>query len=598
MSRYVNALNATNYLNNNINKIIDVFVNYYGEDKREEIMKKFNEILLIGYQSPSAASSLLLSEKKQISTELFKIAIEKSGVEKNLYDSILNAFNTTFEHLKYSDFSLCYEFVSRYKTADPITYENDYRFGRIIDILKKIYPDINMDNVYNYLENGKLEFIKKINVAINEAKIEYDRYYEENIKEMVELNEKLNKDYSRLKIKGYINVIEDYKHLLNDKDKEEFENKKNNSYFSSYGISGIEIFFGSSLQNDSALDFFSDESDKILNNNSSKYLKDTVKNNRIKYFKYKGFDLGDNYDDYISNPEVLNIFPKKELIEEIRNKKNDYLNDINNKYYSSIPDYQENQRKIDSLKLVDKDISYNPAAYITSLTCVNPNIKLTEKGYELFSLILIYANASEYDDVKIIHEFNHLYELSLLNVSNNSYQMICGWDIIDGKVNQNMSSVDTINIEKTKRDYELFNEIINELIAQEITIQMHGDGIYLLNTKDDAKIKGGTSYESSISLVKEFFNTYKKEIIESRRNNNIQIIFDKVGKENFDRLNELFHKFYESFSGWEFYNLSTDINNKKNTERVRIYVDIINTRDEILKDMKIYSEKNLNVNTI
>ena len=148
------------------------------------------------------------------------------------------------------------------------------------------------------------------------------------------------------------------------------------------------------------------------------------------------------------------------------------------------------------------------------------------------------------------------------------------------------------------KDYELFNEIINELIAQEITIQMHGDGIYLLNTKDDAKIKGGTSYESSISLVKEFFNTYKKEIIESRRNNNIQIIFDKVGKENFDRLNELFHKFYESFSGWEFYNLSTDINNKKNTERVRIYVDIINTRDEILKDMKIYSEKNLNVNTI
>lgn len=597
MSRNLQALNATNYLNDNMNKIIDAFVMYYGEDKREEIISKFSKMLLITYQSPSTIQSIVYNEKKEISTQLFELAIEKSGVEKELYDSVFKTFNTTLDDIKYSDLSLAYEFVSKYNSV--MTYENDYKFENFINIIKKIYPNVDKDNIYEYLKNGKLDFIKKLNIAIEEAKLDYDKYVNENLKETLELNEGFEKKFKKIKQDGYINLIEKYKNLLNEQDQTKFESKKNATYFSSYDIPGIEIIFGGSLQTNSCLDYFDDESEKRLEDKeSSKYLKDTIKNNRIKYFKYKGFDLGDNYDDYINNKDVQQILPSKEFIKEIKNEKDKILNDINIKYYSSIPLYQETMKKIDDLNLLDKDISFNPEAYTTKLTCLNPNIIKTENGYDLYSLMLIYSGVSEYDDVRIIHEFNHLFELSLLNVGEQKYQMITGWDIIDSNINNSLQEIDTVNQDKNKREYELFSEIINELIAQEITEKMHSNDIYLLNTKEDTKIKGGSSYENFISLVREFYNVYKEEIIESRRNNNIQIIFDKVGKENFDKLNELFHEFYNHFSGWEYYNLSTDIHNKKNTERVRKYVDIINARDEILKNMKLYSEQNVVTNQI
>ena len=65
---------------------------------------------------------------------------------------------------------------------------------------------------------------------------------------------------------------------------------------------------------------------------------------------------------------------------------------------------------------------------------------------------------------------------------------------------------------------ERLNEIINELIAQEISQIMSESGQYIFNTKEDKKITGGTSYEKTKFLVKNFYR-YLIEILLSYRYN-------------------------------------------------------------------------------
>ena len=176
------------------------------------------------------------------------------------------------------------------------------------------------------------------------------------------------------------------------------------------------------------------------------------------------------------------------------------------------------------------------------------------------------------------------------NIEGNKYYGICGWDIVDGEYSNKSPDIVSLEDRKTKREYELFNEIINELISQEITEILFSLNGYIFNTKEDAKIKGGTSYENSLFLVKEFYNTYKKEIIESRRTGDMTELFNVVGKENFESLNKLFHEFYESFPGMSFYSLVQSINKKEETEQTKKFYELVDKRNEILKSMEEYSQ--------
>ena len=79
-----------------------------------------------------------------------------------------------------------------------------------------------------------------------------------------------------------------------------------------------------------------------------------------------------------------------------------------------------------------------------------------------------------------------------------------GWD----KVEENIAKKDDKGDGKL-REYELFNEVINEFIAQEITELLFSVNGHIFNTNDDARIRGGTNYEYMKFLVSEFYDTYK-----------------------------------------------------------------------------------------
>ena len=86
-------------------------------------------------------------------------------------------------------------------------------------------------------------------------------------------------------------------------------------------------------------------------------------------------------------------------------------------------------------------------------------------------------------------------------------------------------------------------------------------------------------------LVRDFFQYFKEEILKSRRGGNIEVLFQAVGKENVDALNDLCNECVETFGGFKIYRLQDDLAAKKETEQTKKFKDYLQRRNDILEKM-------------
>lgn len=247
----------------------------------------------------------------------------------------------------------------------------------------------------------------------------------------------------------------------------------------------------------------------------------------------------------------------------------------------SMPEHREIREEIDKLNLLNKNDGFDSSIYgMGVLASTNSNLRILNGDYNLFSLILVNCsnlNSSSKFDHYIIHELNHLFESFLLNVDRKSYDVLSGWDIVKHELDSENSENDSKK-ESEFRPYELFNEIINDMISQEIVMQMHQNGIFIFDQESDIE-QPPSSYQNTRFLVDEFYKRYRDKIIESRRDGNIEIIWNEVGKENFEELNNLFKEFKHEKD------LYLTIGNPRRKE-------LENKRDEILRKMEEYRKSN------
>ena len=68
-------------------------------------------------------------------------------------------------------------------------------------------------------------------------------------------------------------------------------------------------------------------------------------------------------------------------------------------------------------------------------------------------------------------------------------------------------------------------------------------------------------------------------------------LFQKVGQENFDKLNNLINLFNQRFPSISFLNVRISLYEKKDNEDTRDYYKFVNERNEILESMREYSRK-------
>lgn len=647
MNEILNKLNADRTLQENISKYIDVFVDFYGEDKRDEIERKFNNATFIGYLSPERQqvelTKLIKEKSKELESkvleynetsleskylfdtydyslktyqpinnyqnfiELYKLGKEgrKEKYIEDTYNDIKKYLNelTKEEYLKIIETKVLPEKYQNIPywlknniqyTANLQNVEENYEksFNKASSLIRKIIPRCTLDNFD--INNEEIEKLDKVIEKYKETLKEYENFEKENIEYFNEMQ--VNKDLEMsLREKYYKEFLKENIDLIKEDDRKgviEYLNDSKKSYLMNYSVSRL---LGSSIQSESILESFYEEQEDILNNEeTSTFIKNNIIENRIKYFNNIGINLGNNYNLYLENEDVKSNWPTKERLEKFRETKNKLINNFMKEYYLNTVSHKRLRQVVDSKNLLNKDDGLNQTMYNSSLgkTCVATNLKEIDGKLEAAPLVMIsfggFDGALDHD---IIHELNHLYELSLESVINNKAVYLCGWDICEDDIVGEVNDYIDITKEEPKRSYELFNEIINEVIAQEIEEKMHEKGIHILDSSRNSKVKGNTSYEASFFIIKDFYKEFRDEIIKSRSNGNIKEILDVVGEKNFNDLNDLFDIYFENLSGLKKMQLLDDIKNNRTTNLTIKYYEIVDKSKEIMERMREESKK-------
>jgi len=577
-------LNSTESIIEALPKIQEAFITFYGEEERENIQEKFENMLPIGYCKLDALKGFIRNDKKQKSKELVEKLMNNSNVPENEREQFrMNFFDNN--ELEYQSLHPVYYYIQ---------YLNEKRDGiqkeKAVKFLNSIHDkEVTTENIDELIKNGEFKQYESIIKEYKEALEEYQEYlkefkpYEDYFEKCQDLKRQLEKKYT-------MQLIEQFKYLFTPDEYNQIQEKINSKYGGSLKNTNKKTenllgVFG--LNSEALIDSFSEENEQLLESGTD-WKKEYIINDRIKYFKNLGIDLGDDYQSYLNHPKLQKVFPGlKKLAEKVIYQRKELYTKMQNEYYQSLPEFAQNIERIEKMELLDKEYGYNASMYERNATFISTNVKKTENGYISYPILcLSVGGVTEYIDHCLIHELNHIYELHLDKVENGKYHMLCGWDIVGGEIyNQEQKEV-SLEERKEMRNYELFNEIINELIAQEITEILFNSNGYVFNNQENAKIKYGTSYERSLFLVRKFYDTYKKEIIESRKNGNIQIIYDAVGKENFNALNGLFDIYFKEFSGTQIYQFYQSLEKGEETEKTKIYKELKQERDKILSPMQ------------
>ena len=481
----------------------------------------------------------------------------------------------------------------------------------IIEAFVMFYGETERENIQNKFKNlvvvGYTNNMKSIiNIAKESPNYtgEYAKIvdtYDEYVKKCDKLKEDIENKYKKL-------LINDLKDLFTEEEFAELDSQFNteeldemasilaflNDFKNSKKNNKSKNFFGLGL-GIAYIDAFNEKSNKLLlDSNTNEKTKSNIKHDRVMYFKNLGLDLGDNYEDYMNYPNISNFIPSKEMVERVITTRQKKQLEMKKEYYSSLPHFQANRERINSYDLLNKNDGYDESIHEIERCCIIPNLKQIGEEMVPFPILCFPTQSIGGNiDASLIHELNHVLELDFQNNSNGKNNFLCGWDLIECEFKNNKEEVSTLEKGSEKRNYELFNEIINELITQEITKILFDNESYLFDKKEEAKIDSGSSYDILRNIVAEFFETYKQEIIESRKNGNIQVIFDSVGKENFENLNQLILMFKKEFPQVGIYNkMMNDKNNGIENERTQKYREIMNIKQQILSSMESYYSNN------
>ncbi len=579
LETYYKMLHPTETIQSALPAITDAFVLFYGEENREFIEQKFKDMLVIGYSSPQNVKSILMNMKKLKSTELMQEFADSIGIDFSSRKFKTYIETTSLENTYSIPIHLYSEFL---KGSLP-----NYQVSRLVDFLKNFYPEVTTENVQELESQGRFIAMKEKAQKYDSIKDKYKSFLE-TIKEYDDYVVESENNLRNLENEYYWKFIEEFKEFISQEDLKKFEKAGGIVKNALYSAETLSTLVGWNLNSKSLIDSFDEESEEILRSDQQ-WKVDSVKGDRIKYFQKCGIDHGDNYDEYSNDPECKKLIPNLSFIKRVREKRESLYTELMNEYYLSTEDYKKNRRRIEEAGCLVEEDWFNANSYANNTTFISDNLVMQDGKYKLFPLLCInMGGCVEHLDANIIHELNHIIELALLEINGNVYSTTCGWDSSVSSIKKSEKSVVSLENRKEKRGYELFNEITNELIAQEIATILQNSGHTIFNAPGTGKIKGRTGYESTRYLIQDFFDEYRDDIIASRRNGNTIRIKQAVGENNFENLNTLFHEHNEKFQGFEIYRMYDDFEAKKDTPRTQAFHSLVSKRNEVLKSMQDY----------
>ncbi len=538
----------------NMPNLIEAFVSFYGEEKREEITRKFNNVILVAYYKLDTYKKILNEEKDKIISNILETFKEETkitddrklkalfGINPNLKDiPLLEELNKDLSKDYYQRSFL--EFLKDYSNED-LTSLDDPRVNTIVEELKGLVPAV-------------IKVRDKYQEIFNEELKQYEDYY--NKLEVLKLE---------IETKHAKELLTEISDLLSDKDKELIKEEPIDLYKldCNYSIIGNPL----TPLTEGYIESFSKENEELLNNQEARdYRKDSVKFYRIFYFKSFGINCGENYEDYINDERCKKLIPSFDTVERIIETKEKYRILSTIEFIESMPHHKP---IID--EVANEEFLINPelAKKINNLeTAICPNyVKRNGQFVEKPFLFIDSSHFEENIDCNIIHELNHLLECFTINVDENGYELSCGWDIVEER-KQEPDLSNFYDKDRPKRNYEILNEVINEFISQDICKILHENGITFSTDINKAKNIGGTIEDLSLrKFVRGFYEEFKTEIIASRHGD-ISKLIDVIGKNNFEEYNEMLKEYYNRFNEGDLYRLSDALHDNIDNEDTRFH---------------------------
>ena len=589
-------------------KIIDTIVEVYGKRHRAQIEDRLNNLYINSYvtaedvqndyntKNSHFVSILSVKFLRKIGMEVSKETEDEvySGGTFHLPEEQKDVLRQYFGTSNFTDYGKILSFDD-----ELINSENDYsnrmHKANRCEILKAMGLEISPENYDEVIQTKQgqecLKRAMEIYKVAAECKNELGQFKEDN-KDYIEYLEKVKKYEQELKfkyMKKYATRIVPYC------DKElgaKIEEVLAKNYTADYRFTqevdkdGLYIArYGKPL-----ILAFSEYAEEKLDDGSFESLR--LKSDRVKYFKAKGLDLGNNYEDYENSEEAKKLLPDKELVETLYTIQEECDKEMDMEFFLNTGNYEDCKRNILAQGIKVQD-NFSKEFVENGVTCIVPNVRQDDNGnYQLFNIVHLplVKILQEYKDVQIVHELLHTVESSMKQLSKDEIYFKFGFDEAVEPIchNEDELIVDDRqgNPNEPKRSYEIFSENLHQQLAIEVTRRLHEKGIYLYGDQKLAKETGSTSYEHYNVITANFQKVYREEIIDGMMSPTRDGITEIVGTENFERLNLAVNEYAEL----PYYKMMEDIIEKKDTELTRKRQELANRGAQIVEDMIEYEQ--------
>lgn len=295
-----------------------------------------------------------------------------------------------------------------------------------------------------------------------------------------------------------------------------------------------KAFFDDGIGAKSCFEFFSEENENKLNDPSiDEIYKGLIYSYRIQYFKDLGFVIEneeslktnkDKYDYIMQQIDIQKLILPQDNIKEIISLKNETFEEFQKDFIYSSEEWFE---KLDNLEL--KEWLYN--RMMNKSICISG---ACIKGK--FAPILFYTvryGAGGILDYLLLHELCHVCETE----GKETKILRCGFDLADSSKLENPYNSE-------KRRYEVLNENITDIFAMEAMQVLHQEGIYIFEQLEYTIENVDNINTSNIckNLLKPFVKEYREQIVRTRIYGDMEGLYEVIGKENFEELNDIVNK--------------------------------------------------------
>ena len=202
----------------------------------------------------------------------------------------------------------------------------------------------------------------------------------------------------------------------------------------------------------------------------------------------------------------------------------------------------------------------------------------------LLPLITIHMTNHKWVDHVIVHELNHLLESHIISYTKEGCFHTSGWNMNETHIQKNHC------FSENNCPYELFNEVINERIAQDISKLMIENKMFAFDEAENVSFSNYSTYEIYFCLIEEFYKEYQEEIIESRFQGNLAILLAKIGQENFENMNYLINAYAKFFTPERCVLVQEQLHRNETTSLTLEYEKFMTLKDEILASMRTYTK--------